>query len=84
MTTPPPGPQAVIEQARAQLLGGRGPGATEQEITRHTRARTWLGGQLTAQRRERLAEHTALAREMKPPGSGDPKRAGLCAPPYAK
>ncbi|MGH3574978.1 MAG: hypothetical protein ACRDUW_24675 [Pseudonocardiaceae bacterium] len=58
---PPVGPQAAIEQARAQLLAGRGPGATPAEITRHTRARPRLGGQPTASERDQLAEHTALA-----------------------
>jgi len=59
---PHAGPQAAIEQARAQLLAGRGPGATPAEITRHTRARPRLGGQSTASERDQLAEHTALAR----------------------
>lgn len=78
MTTPPLGPQAAIEKARADLLGGRGPGANEQEITRHTRTRAWLGGQPTAQQRERLAEHTALARgdpQPAPADAGDAVRA---------
>jgi hypothetical protein len=59
---PPASPQAAIEAARAQLLGGRGPGASPQEITAHTRARPRLGGYPIPQRREQLAANTATAR----------------------
>jgi hypothetical protein len=61
-TGPPASPQAAIEAARAQLLGGRGPGASPQEITAHTRARPRLGGYSIPQRREQVAAHTAVAR----------------------
>ncbi|MGH3829657.1 MAG: hypothetical protein ACRDRS_04280 [Pseudonocardiaceae bacterium] len=54
--------QTAIEQTRARLLGGRGPGASLDEIDQHTRARTCLGGQCTAQRREALARRTARVR----------------------
>ena len=60
--TGPAAVQAAIEQTRARLLGGRGPGASPEEIDQHTRARTSLGGQPTAQRREAFAHQTALAR----------------------
>lgn len=59
---PPPNAQAAILAARAQLLAGRVPGASPQEITAHTRARLRLGGYPIPQRREQLAAHTALAR----------------------
>ena len=59
---PPASTQAAIEAARAQLLAGRGPGASPREITRHTRARPRLGGYPAAQRREQLAAQTAGAR----------------------
>lgn len=59
---PPASPQAAIEAARAQLLGGRGPGASPQEITAHTRARPRLGGYSIPQRREQVAANTATAR----------------------
>jgi hypothetical protein len=54
--------QAAIAAARAQLLAGRGPGASPQEITAHTRARPRLGGYPTPQQREQLTAHTAAAR----------------------
>jgi len=63
-------PQAALEQARTQLLAGRGPGATPQEITRHTRARPRMGAHPTGQQRDQLAERTALAR-------GDPAALAL-------
>jgi hypothetical protein len=59
---PPPSAQAAIVAARAQLLAGRGPGASPQEITAHTRARPRLGGYPTPQQREQLTAHTAAAR----------------------
>jgi hypothetical protein len=51
----PPPAQAAVEQARTGLLGGRGPGAPQAEIARHTRARP-------ANARAALAERTARAR----------------------
>ncbi|MGH3852277.1 MAG: hypothetical protein ACRDR6_02010 [Pseudonocardiaceae bacterium] len=54
--------QTAIKQARARLLGGRGPGASDQEIDQHTRSRAYIAGQPTAQRREALARRTAIAR----------------------
>ncbi|MGH3826000.1 MAG: hypothetical protein ACRDQX_02315 [Pseudonocardiaceae bacterium] len=60
--TGPPAVQTAIEQTRARLLGGHGPGASLQEINLHTRAREYLGGQPIARRREELARRTALAR----------------------
>ncbi|HEY3895514.1 MAG TPA: hypothetical protein VGL88_09120 [Pseudonocardiaceae bacterium] len=61
-TTPAVSAQAAIARARAQLLTGRGPGATPQEITRHTRARPRPGGHPTAQQRDQVAEHNAPTR----------------------
>lgn len=51
-----------VQQARAHLMGGRGPGASASEIERHTRGRVELAGQPTPQRRAQLARQTALAR----------------------
>ncbi len=63
MTRPEPPPaQAAVEQARAGLLGGRGPGASQAEIARHTRARRRLGTEPTADARAALAWRTACAR----------------------
>lgn len=50
-----------MELARAGLLGGRGPGASEAEVTRHTRARPRLGGRPVAEQRAALAARTARA-----------------------
>jgi hypothetical protein len=61
-SSPPASPQAAIATARAQLLGGRGPGASPQEITAHTRARPRLGDSSIPQRREQVAANTAVAR----------------------
>lgn len=36
-------PVARLVELRATLLGGRGPGATTQEVADHTRNRPWLG-----------------------------------------
>ena len=54
--------QAAIQAARAQLLAGRGPGASPQEITAHTRDRPRLGGHPTPQQRAQRTAHTAVAR----------------------
>lgn len=57
-----PAGRAGVERARAHLMGGHGPGASPTDIARHTRGRTDLAGQPTAQRRAQLARQTALAR----------------------
>ena len=36
-------PGARLVELRATLLGGRGPGASTEEVTEHTRDRSWLG-----------------------------------------
>jgi hypothetical protein len=36
-------PAQRLVELRATLLGGRGPGASEEEVTDHTRNRSWLG-----------------------------------------
>lgn len=63
--SPPPGdpdPQPRVERARARLLGGRGPGASSDEILRHTRARPRLADQPTPQYRAAVTRQTARAR----------------------
>jgi len=65
----PGDPAAVqhrIRQAREQLLGGRGPGASPLETARWMRERPTLGGQDPAAAREAVAERAAVAR-------GDPE-----------
>ncbi len=64
----PPGPvdpavvQAGIAAARAELLGGRGTGASQAEIDGRTRARPRLGGEPTPQHLAAVARQTAIAR----------------------
>ncbi len=36
-------PDQRLTDLRATLLGGRGPGASSEEVTEHTRNRPWLG-----------------------------------------
>ena len=36
-------PGTRLVELRATLLGGRGPGASTEEVTEHTRDRSWLG-----------------------------------------
>ena len=36
-------PGKRLVELRATLLGGRGPGASTEEVTEHTRDRSWLG-----------------------------------------
>jgi len=36
-------PVTRLVELRATLLGGRGPGASDEEVTDHTRNRPWLG-----------------------------------------
>lgn len=62
MGVAPAAAQSVIGHARARLLGGRGPGASPQEISAHTRDRTRLAGRPVAQRRAALAAQTARMR----------------------
>jgi hypothetical protein len=54
--------QRRIRQAREQVLGGRGPGASPLETARWTRERPTLGGQPPAASREQAAEQAKLAR----------------------
>lgn len=70
MTGPvvPPSPldpaavQAGIAETRAQLLGGRGSGASQAEIDRRTRGRSELAGEPTPQHLATVARQTAIAR----------------------
>lgn len=54
--------QHRIRQARAGLLGGRGPGATADEVSRWQRDRPMLGGQPAAAARQEVADQNILAR----------------------
>jgi hypothetical protein len=47
---------------RADVLGGRGPGAPLTEVLQHTRARTEIGGEPVTALRQALADDTARAR----------------------
>ena len=55
-------PRQQIEQARARLLDGRGPGASAETVTRFTRNRLVFAGEATSRRLERFATSTAVAR----------------------
>lgn len=54
--------QAGIAADRAQLLGGRGTGASQAEIDGRTRARPRLAGEPTPQHLATVARQTAIAR----------------------
>jgi|KBSMisStaDraftv2_1062788.scaffolds.fasta_scaffold1366096_1 hypothetical protein len=41
--SPDGSPGTRLAELRATLLGGRGPGASDEEVTDHTRNRPWLG-----------------------------------------
>lgn len=58
--------QHRIRQMRAGLLGGRGPGASPDEITRWQRDRPLLGAQSAAAERQRVTDEAIRAR-------GDPE-----------
>lgn len=62
--SPPSGlaAQAEIRRLRHGLLGGRGPGASEREIARHTRDRPVTGAVPTVIERELVQVSTGLAR----------------------
>lgn len=53
---------ADVRRARADLLGGRGPGAGDDEIAAHTRNRVVIAGMTATRRLELAARQTALAR----------------------
>lgn len=59
-------PSARIAQLRATLLTGRGPGASEQEISEHTRNRPALGAVPAP------VERALVARQAGHPGAGEP------------
>lgn len=54
--------QADIAAVRAQLLGGRGTGASREEVERQTNDRPRLGGRPTPQHLAAVAHQSALAR----------------------
>lgn len=54
--------QRAVAADRARLLAGRGPGASQAEIDRLTRARPQLANEATPQHLETVARQTALAR----------------------
>lgn len=51
-----------LRRARAELMGGRGPGADEEEIAAHTRNRVVVAGMSATRRLELAARDTARAR----------------------
>lgn len=65
MTEPPTdartAPEA-IHRARTRLLAGRGPGASDEEVRRHTRARSYVGGRATPEERAAVARQADRAR----------------------
>lgn len=58
----PAGVAADLHRARALLLAGRGPGASEAEVASHTRNRVEIAGVTVTRRRELAARQTAVAR----------------------
>lgn len=58
----PEAPQAHVRQMRDDVLGGRGPGASQSEFLAHTRARQAVGGEPVPVLRERVARQAASAR----------------------
>lgn len=54
--------QATLQQARRELLGGRGPGASAEEIAAHTRNRVVIAGETATRRLELAARDTVRAR----------------------
>lgn len=58
----PSGPQQRIAALRANVLAGRGPGATPAELAAHQHQRTSYGGVPVTAAREQLALATAHAR----------------------
>jgi hypothetical protein len=54
--------RASIDRARADLLGGRGPGAGESEVAAHTRNRVEIAGMPAPRRLESAARQAAGAR----------------------
>lgn len=59
---PPPRVSANLRRARADLLRGRGPGASDAEIAAHTRNRVMIAGETATRRLEMDARQTARAR----------------------
>lgn len=54
--------EAALRQARAQLMSGRGPGASPVEVAAHTRNRAAIAGVSTTRRLEVQARQTSRAR----------------------
>ncbi|WP_217923101.1 hypothetical protein [Miltoncostaea oceani] len=52
----------TITALRARLLGGRGPGADDDEVARHTRRRSSLAGRPVVEHLEEVAARTATLR----------------------
>lgn len=81
---------AMLARFRAEILAGRGPGASEDELARHTTDRPTVGGRSTAVSREMLhvrtarhrgAERAAVDRELDwaRPWAGHPPDSGTAA-----
>jgi len=54
--------RANLRRARENLLGGRGPGASDEEVAAHTRNRVLIGGDTATRRLELAARDTVRAR----------------------
>ncbi len=59
---PTPDVSEKLRQARAELMGGRGPGAGDTEVAAHTRDRVMIGGETATRRLEMAARQTGYAR----------------------
>lgn len=59
---PPPRVSANLRRVRADLLSGRGPGASDAEVAAHTRNRVMIAGETATRRLEMAARQTARAR----------------------
>src|SRR5487761_1593711 len=64
---PAPDVERELARLRAGLLAGRGPGASEEEILRHTRDRPALGAVPPPAERAMTAEQASQARAGTPP-----------------
>lgn len=74
-----PDVEQELARLRAGLLAGRGPGASEEEILRHTRDRPALGAVPPAAERAVTAGQASLARAGAPPAAAGRTSAHLRA-----
>ena len=69
-------PVTRLAQLRATLLGGRGPGASDEEVTGHTRDRPWLGSLPAPVERALVERQTGHVRAGEPITNGRVVRRG--------